>query len=203
MTTRILIVRTSSLGDLVHLLPAVSDIAAHVTDARIDWVAEESFAEIPGWHPAVHEVIPVAHRRWRRHWWAPQTRRERAALRERLGLLSNGGVKRVALYGTGEAAERGEHQVRIGGNKREVRFVLGGRARQRSDQVAGIAQRRTRHHGVEIDDRQWPVIVVEQHVGGLGVIVGHAKGNSRLARARQFAREVAVPPTAAEFVRDP
>jgi heptosyltransferase-1 len=85
MTTRILIVRTSSLGDLVHLLPAVSDIAAHVTDARIDWVAEESFAEIPGWHPAVHEVIPVAHRRWRRHWWAPQTRRERAALRERLG----------------------------------------------------------------------------------------------------------------------
>jgi heptosyltransferase-1 len=85
MTTRILIVRTSSLGDLVHLLPAMSDIAAHVADARIDWLAEESFAEIPAWHPAVHEVIRVAHRRWRKHWWSAQTRRERAALRERLG----------------------------------------------------------------------------------------------------------------------
>jgi heptosyltransferase-1 len=87
MTTRILIVRTSSLGDLVHMLPAMSDIAAHVPDAAIDWIAEESFAEIPSWHPAVRTVIPVAHRRWRRHWWSAQTRRERAALRERLGSL--------------------------------------------------------------------------------------------------------------------
>ncbi|HEX7386399.1 MAG TPA: lipopolysaccharide heptosyltransferase I [Castellaniella sp.] len=85
MTTRILIVRTSSLGDLVHMLPAMSDIAAHVPDACIDWIAEESFAEIPSWHPAVHEVIRVAHRRWRKHWWSAQTRRERAALRELLG----------------------------------------------------------------------------------------------------------------------
>lgn len=85
MTTRILIVRTSSLGDLVHLLPAVSDIARHVADARIDWIVEESFAEIPAWHPAVREVIRVAHRRWRKHWWSAQTRRERAALREHLG----------------------------------------------------------------------------------------------------------------------
>ncbi|CAM3645034.1 lipopolysaccharide heptosyltransferase I [Castellaniella denitrificans] len=85
MTTRILIVRTSSLGDLVHMLPAISDIARHVPDASIDWLAEEAFAEIPSWHPAVREVIPVAHRRWRRHWWAADTRRERAALRATLG----------------------------------------------------------------------------------------------------------------------
>lgn len=85
MTTRILIVRTSSLGDLVHMLPAISDIARHVPDASIDWLAEESFAEIPAWHPAVHEVIPVAHRRWRKHWWAAEIRRERAALRTTLG----------------------------------------------------------------------------------------------------------------------
>ncbi|MGB6006711.1 lipopolysaccharide heptosyltransferase I [Castellaniella sp.] len=84
MTTRILIVRTSSLGDLVHMLPAISDIARHVPGAQIDWIAEESFAEIPAWHPAVHEVISVAHRRWRKHWWDAQTRRERAALRANL-----------------------------------------------------------------------------------------------------------------------
>ncbi len=84
MSTRILIVRTSSLGDLVHMLPAMSDIARHVPDARIDWIAEEAFAEIPSWHPAVREVIPVAHRRWRKHWWDARTRRERAALRDML-----------------------------------------------------------------------------------------------------------------------
>ncbi|SOE52601.1 Lipopolysaccharide heptosyltransferase I [plant metagenome] len=84
MPTRILIVRTSSLGDLVHMLPAISDIAAHVPGAQIDWLAEESFAEIPGWHPAVNEVIRVAHRRWRKAWWSAPVRAERAALRQRL-----------------------------------------------------------------------------------------------------------------------
>ena len=84
MATRILIVRTSSLGDLVHMLPAISDIARHVPDAVIDWVAEEAFAEIPGWHPAVHEVIKVAHRRWRKAWWSAPVKAERRALAERL-----------------------------------------------------------------------------------------------------------------------
>lgn len=84
MTCKILIVRTSSLGDLVHMLPAISDIARHVPGAQIDWLVEEGFAEIPRWHPAVHEAIPVAHRRWRKQWWSAQTRRERAALRDNL-----------------------------------------------------------------------------------------------------------------------
>lgn len=81
---QILIVRTSSLGDLVHMLPAMSDIARHVPNARIDWVAEEAFAEVPSWHPAVENVIKVAHRRWRKSWWAPDVRRERQALREKI-----------------------------------------------------------------------------------------------------------------------
>jgi len=82
MSLHILIVRTSSLGDLVHMLPAVSDIARHVPQAHIDWVVEEKFQEIPAWHPAVDQVIPVAHRRWRKAWWA--ARHERAALRQQL-----------------------------------------------------------------------------------------------------------------------
>lgn len=84
MAIRILIVRTSSLGDLVHMLPAISDIARHVPDAVIDWVAEEAFAEIPSWHPAVNEVIKVAHRRWRKAWWSAPVKAERRALAERL-----------------------------------------------------------------------------------------------------------------------
>ena len=66
------------------MLPAISDIARHVPDAEIDWIAEEAFAEIPAWHPAVNEVIKVAHRRWRKAWWSGQVRAERKALRERL-----------------------------------------------------------------------------------------------------------------------
>jgi len=78
--TRVLIVRTSSLGDLVHMLPAISDIATHVPDVVLDWVCEEAFAAIPSWHPAVNEVIPVAHRRWRKSWFSAQTRSERQAV---------------------------------------------------------------------------------------------------------------------------
>jgi len=66
------------------MLPAMSDIAQNVPHARIDWVAEEAFAEIPSWHPAVENVIKVAHRRWRNAWWSAEVRAERRALRERL-----------------------------------------------------------------------------------------------------------------------
>lgn len=66
------------------MLPAISDIARYVPDAEIDWIAEEAFAEIPLWHPAIKEVIKVAHRRWRKAWWSAQVRAERKVLRERL-----------------------------------------------------------------------------------------------------------------------
>lgn len=66
------------------MLPAMSDIAAHCPGATIDWVAEEAFAEIPQWHPAIADVIKVAHRRWRKAWWSADVRAERMALRERL-----------------------------------------------------------------------------------------------------------------------
>lgn len=80
--TRVLIVRTSSLGDLVHMLPAISDIAVHVPNLSLDWVAEEAFASIPSWHPAVNEVIVVAHRRWRKSWFSAQTRAQRQSVLE-------------------------------------------------------------------------------------------------------------------------
>lgn len=63
---RVLIVKTSSLGDIVHTLPAVTDARRALPFVKFDWVAEEAFAEIPGWHPAVINVIPVALRRWRK-----------------------------------------------------------------------------------------------------------------------------------------
>ena len=64
---RILLVKTSSLGDVIHNLPVVADIRNHVVDAQIDWVVEENFAAIPRLHPDVNHVLPVAMRRWRKH----------------------------------------------------------------------------------------------------------------------------------------
>ena len=68
---RILFVKTSSLGDVVHHCPAVSDAAAALPDAAIDWVVEEPFAGVAAMHPAVRRVIPVGVRRWRNALWDP------------------------------------------------------------------------------------------------------------------------------------
>jgi heptosyltransferase-1 len=83
---RILFVKTSSLGDVVHNCPAVSDVARCVPDAVIDWVVEEAFAEVAALHSHVRRVIPVAIRRWRGSLLAAATWSElgafRAALRD-------------------------------------------------------------------------------------------------------------------------
>ena len=64
---RVLLIKTSSLGDVIHTLPALTDALRAIPTIRFDWVVEETFAEIPRWHPAVDQVIPVAIRRWRKH----------------------------------------------------------------------------------------------------------------------------------------
>lgn len=63
---RVLLIKTSSMGDVIHTLPALTDAQAALPGISFDWVVEENFAEIPLWHPAVAEVIPVAIRRWRK-----------------------------------------------------------------------------------------------------------------------------------------
>lgn len=69
----ILLIKTSSLGDVLHNLPVVTDICKQFPDAKIDWVVEESFAALPALHPKVRNIIPVAVRRWRKSWWSSRT----------------------------------------------------------------------------------------------------------------------------------
>ncbi len=64
---RVLLIKTSSLGDVIHTLPALTDALRANSKIRFDWVVEEGFAEIPRWHPAVDQVISVAIRRWRKN----------------------------------------------------------------------------------------------------------------------------------------
>src|SRR4051795_2184042 len=75
----ILFVKTSSLGDVIHHMPAVTDARRHRPDARIGWVVEDAFAPLVGLHRAVDSVVPVASRRWRSQMLAPSTWRETTA----------------------------------------------------------------------------------------------------------------------------
>lgn len=75
---RVLIVKTSSMGDILHSLPALTDAMQALPGIRFDWVAEEGFAQIPGWHPAVDNVLPIAIRRWRKNWFSAENRADRA-----------------------------------------------------------------------------------------------------------------------------
>ncbi|MEA1889733.1 MAG: lipopolysaccharide heptosyltransferase I [Pseudomonadota bacterium] len=81
---RVLIIKTSSLGDVVHALPALTDAKAAIPDISFDWVVEEAFAPIPGWHDAVIQVIPVALRRWRKTPLAKQTHQQWHAFKQRI-----------------------------------------------------------------------------------------------------------------------
>ena len=81
---RILLVKTSSLGDVVHNLPVVNDIRSRFPGAAIDWVVEENFAPIPQMHTGVDRVIPVAIRRWRRSVLCAEIRHEYCAFIKQL-----------------------------------------------------------------------------------------------------------------------
>ncbi len=81
---RILFVKTSSLGDVIHHCPAVSDAARKVEGAVIDWVVEDVFEEIAAMHRSVRRVIPVAIRRWRRAPWRPAVRQEFGEFRRQI-----------------------------------------------------------------------------------------------------------------------
>jgi heptosyltransferase-1 len=63
---KLLVIKTSSLGDILQTLPAVSDACRARHGLEIDWVVETPFAPAPAWHPRVRAVIPVNLRRWRR-----------------------------------------------------------------------------------------------------------------------------------------
>ena len=113
---RVLIIKTTSLGDLIHLLPALTDARAVYPDIQFDWVVEGSFQEVPSWHEAVDRVIPVRLRQWRKQPFAKTTREAwgqfKKSLRERRydkvidaqGLMKSAFLARQALgprYGLG------------------------------------------------------------------------------------------------------
>jgi len=122
---RILIVKLSSLGDIVHAMPVVHDILGAHPQARIDWAVEPGFAPLLARMRGLAGVIECPVRRWTRSWWSARTRREWRALRARLaaapydaildlqGLTKSAVVARLARgtrYGLAAATEGASHE---------------------------------------------------------------------------------------------
>jgi heptosyltransferase-1 len=140
---RILLVKTTSLGDVLHNLPVVSDIVSHYPGAQIDWLVEEGFAALPGLHPKVRRVIPVAIRRWRSRLLNAGTWQEIAAFRALLSAqyydfaIDTQGLLKSALL------MRGAHGLRCGFDRQSAREPFAASFYQRTYSVA------TRLHAVE------------------------------------------------------
>ena len=102
---RILIVKTSSMGDVVHALPAVSDMLRALPGLQVDWLVEAAFAAIPDLHHGVAEVLPMAWRKWRKSLGDPRTRAAISLLRYELRrepydlVLDLQGLLKSALWG--------------------------------------------------------------------------------------------------------
>lgn len=80
---RILLVKPSALGDVVHALPVAATLKRRYPQAALDWLVEEEAAEIVRGHPAIAELLVSARRRWQRELHRPAT--ALAAAREMRG----------------------------------------------------------------------------------------------------------------------
>lgn len=104
-SVRVLIVKTSSMGDVVHALPALTDMKRHVPGVEVDWLVEAPFAAIPALHVGLRRVLPLAWRTWRKRLVERATWRTMAAFRRELRserydlVLDLQGLLKSALWG--------------------------------------------------------------------------------------------------------
>lgn len=117
----ILVVRPSSLGDVVHALSLVTDVRTARPELAIDWVAEEAFVELPALCPHVRRVVPVALRRWRRAAFRALSWREVAAFLRELRSERYEAVLDLQEQIKGAAIARAARGVRHGFDRASIR----------------------------------------------------------------------------------
>jgi heptosyltransferase I len=132
---KLLIVKTSSMGDVVHAMPVVADIHRHRPKVQIDWLVESPFAAIPQMHPGIQRVWPMAWRKWRKKLFSGNTWQAMAALRKDLRgahydlVLDLQGLLKSALW-----ARRADAPV-LGYDRRSIREPLAAALYTRTAQV--------------------------------------------------------------------
>ena len=170
--TRILLIKTSSLGDVVHNLPVVCDLVGALPGVTIDWVVEEGFAAISRLHPKVSRVLPVAVRRWRKSPWSSVVRAEVSRFLEALrsetydavidtqGLLKSALIARAA-YGVRHGLDWSSSREPLGWLYDHTHHVPWGqhavdRNRQLASQALGYGLSAPARYGIAAATRQFP-----------------------------------------------
>ncbi|WP_431095562.1 lipopolysaccharide heptosyltransferase I [Polaromonas aquatica] len=132
---KILLVKLSSLGDVVHTLPVVQDIRTALPEAEIDWVVEKSFAPLLARCSGLRRVIPCEIRRWRKSFWTGVTRQEWRAFMGELqreaydavidlqGLTKSALVARLAVLAPGGKRYALANQTEGSGYEAPTRWV--------------------------------------------------------------------------------
>lgn len=174
----VLIVKTSSLGDVLHTLPAVSDAVNANSNVHFDWVVEENFAEIPAWHPAVRTVIPVAMRRWRKHLMKTVFSGEWRRFRQQLKTIDYDVVIDAQGLIKSSIITRMAHGLRCGLDRNSARESLSAFAYQKRITVPGVqhAILRVRQLFAQVLGYTFD----EQHLDyGIAGHFNHSKGSDR------------------------
>ena len=190
--TAVLLVKTSSLGDVVHNLPAADDIARACPGVAIDWLVEEAFADVPGLHPSVRRVIPCALRRWRRAPFASATRVEWSRMRSALGdcrydlVLDTQGLAKSALLARLAAGPR------AGADWASAREPLASLFYARRYPVP--------RHWHAVERNRW---LVAQALAGAGLTTGVAALPFAAGRAPATPREAGLPTASYGSLRAP
>lgn len=110
--TEILFIKTSSMGDVLHQMPAITEAKRHFPRSRITWVVDEMYAPLAALHPSVDEIITIAQRRWRKQVFRAEAWREFFAAARKLRarnfdkIIDTQGLIRTGLMGK---LARGEH----------------------------------------------------------------------------------------------
>ena len=214
---RVLIVKLSSLGDVVHTMPVVNDILAVHPDAFIDWVVEPGFAPLVRRVRGIHSSIDCALRRWRKRWWTSEVRHEWQLFRDAIrgerydaiidfqGLTKSALIARMARgtrYGLRNRTEGASHEwparwlvdhpIDI-----EPRIHALDRARVLASRALGYALQGPPVfglHGSSRDDKLWPEahwIELGRRLTAIGWRIGLPQGGpAEQARAERIAQAI-------------
>lgn len=83
---KVLIIKLTSMGDLMHALPALTDAVKAKKEISFDWVVDSNFSEVPQWHPSVNKVIKTNHREWKKQLLSKDSRK---ALQDSINLIND------------------------------------------------------------------------------------------------------------------
>jgi len=81
---KVLIIKTSALGDVVHALPVIDYLQQVSPGVQIDWVVEEAFLPVLEHNPGLGRIHAVRTKKWRKAPFSRETRTDLRALREAL-----------------------------------------------------------------------------------------------------------------------